>query len=200
MLIFAEGFERRVREHQDQRSQQDQRSRDRPRTSPRNPKRECEAMKTCSKCGQSKPEDDFYVGKAQCKVCRCVASRKYQEANAAKLREQRRERHEAHPEKRREISRKAGLKHHYGITPDQWQQMFDAQNGRCAICGTDAPGKKAFNVDHCHESGWVRGLVCAPCNSGQFSLDTYILYSAVEYMRQPPAFAVIGMVRAAKYA
>lgn len=54
----------------------------------------------------------------------------------------------------------------YGITVEQYQTMFVAQNGKCAICETtqfDGPGKK-LHVDHCHTTGIVRGLVCVRCN------------------------------------
>jgi hypothetical protein len=53
----------------------------------------------------------------------------------------------------------------YGITQDDWDRMYEQQNGRCAICRTDKPGAKGtFHVDHCHTTGDVRGLLCTGCN------------------------------------
>lgn len=61
------------------------------------------------------------------------------------------------------------------------------QGGRCAICGTTDPGKRErFNVDHCHTTGYLRGLLCHGCNTGLGllgdSVDT--LLAAVAYLRR----------------
>lgn len=60
------------------------------------------------------------------------------------------------------------LKKHYGLTVGQYQQMLDRQNGTCAICDGPPKGKGAdrgrYHVDHCHETGKVRGLLCSSCN------------------------------------
>lgn len=51
----------------------------------------------------------------------------------------------------------------YGITIEQYDAMFAAQGGVCAIC--DKPPKnRRLDVDHDHSTGQVRGLLCAPCN------------------------------------
>ena len=55
----------------------------------------------------------------------------------------------------------------YGITPDDYARMFAAQGGRCAICRTDTPGGgRRWAVDHDHQTGKVRGLLCGACNTG----------------------------------
>lgn len=54
----------------------------------------------------------------------------------------------------------------YGITPDQYRALFDEQRGLCAICGIgegDATRQTLF-VDHDHETGAIRGLLCGRCN------------------------------------
>lgn len=58
-------------------------------------------------------------------------------------------------------NREASLKSRYGITLDRYEAMRMAQGGRCAIC--QEPTEKLV-VDHCHESGKVRALLCHPCN------------------------------------
>lgn len=57
------------------------------------------------------------------------------------------------------------LKLTYGIDCEDWARMFNAQNGLCAGCseGLDFTSQGA-NVDHCHTTGKVRGLLCHPCN------------------------------------
>lgn len=58
------------------------------------------------------------------------------------------------------------LKSQYGITPEQFTRMMIQQQGRCAICSTafgEGQGKAPY-VDHCHENGTLRELLCSRCN------------------------------------
>lgn len=55
------------------------------------------------------------------------------------------------------------LRKKYGITADQYDEMLAAQGGGCAIC-TRKPGKGPLHVDHCHDTGAVRGILCHQCN------------------------------------
>ena len=79
-----------------------------------------------------------------------------------------------------EVVRKHNLAR-YGLTAEQWQQMFDDQQGRCAICG-DEPEKLV--VDHCHAEGHVRSLLCGSCNKGlgYFRDDPLRLAAAIRYL------------------
>ncbi len=53
----------------------------------------------------------------------------------------------------------------YGITVDQWDQLFSEQGYVCAACGADKPGTKLnWHTDHNHLTGKVRGIVCHRCN------------------------------------
>lgn len=78
------------------------------------------------------------------------------------------------------------LKRLYGISVDQWQRMFDDQNGKCAICNSE-PSNVGLCVDHCHNTGKVRGLLCTNCNSGIGKLkdDIAILKNAIFYLEKP---------------
>jgi hypothetical protein len=66
--------------------------------------------------------------------------------------------------------------------------MLVAQGGGCAICGstdTKGPGQ-FFAVDHCHETGAVRGLLCLCCNTalGQLGDDVDLLRRAIDYLNR----------------
>ena len=76
----------------------------------------------------------------------------------------------------------------YGISLSTYNRMFIEQGGLCAIC--NLPQKSTRNerlcIDHCHETGAVRGLLCDGCNRGIGLLkdDYRILERAAGYLRQ----------------
>ena len=85
------------------------------------------------------------------------------------------------------VARNRFLTTAYGITADEYDAMMTAQGGRCAICGSTDPGdgrSKNMSVDHDHETGKVRGILCTKCNVGlgQFQDDINLLSSAIEYL------------------
>jgi hypothetical protein len=85
----------------------------------------------------------------------------------------------------KEQVREANLKSTYGITLSDFDSMLDAQKGRCAICLTDTPGGKGrFHIDHDHDSGKVRGLLCTNCNLGIGNMkdSPAILLAAMKYL------------------
>lgn len=59
----------------------------------------------------------------------------------------------------------AFLKSRYRITPAEYEEMFTAQGGKCAIC-EEPPGDTRLAVDHDHQTGANRGLLCTKCNAG----------------------------------
>lgn len=88
--------------------------------------------------------------------------------------------------------RKAHLKHRYGITAEQYDALFAAQGGVCAVCAkppgenSAIPGhwKSKLAVDHCHDTGKVRGLLCNGCNAGVGHLGTEsVALAAARYLR-----------------
>jgi len=57
------------------------------------------------------------------------------------------------------------LKRRYGITANDYKTIFDRQSGNCAICGEhQSEIKKRLHVDHDHNTGAIRGLLCYNCN------------------------------------
>lgn len=88
--------------------------------------------------------------------------------------------------------RNTNLKQNYGISLDEYEVLLAAQQGVCAICGkpeeqihysTGVP--KNLAVDHDHNSGAIRGLLCGHCNNllGAADDDIEVLEAAIEYLR-----------------
>jgi len=75
------------------------------------------------------------------------------------------------------------FKSRYGLAPERVEQMATAG---CAICGTtDWPGRHHRpHVDHCHQTGRVRGILCSECNTGlgKFKDSPDLLRRAIEYL------------------
>jgi hypothetical protein len=70
------------------------------------------------------------------------------------------------PERVKAIQIKSWLKP-YGITQEQYIAIFEAQGRRCKICRTDSPtSKRKWQIDHCHDTGQIRGILCHNCNVG----------------------------------
>jgi hypothetical protein len=77
------------------------------------------------------------------------------------------------------------LKSAYGITQADYDRLLALQHGRCAICRATTPGTRGtWRVDHDHETGQVRGLLCDGCNRGIGSMqdDPGILMAAARYV------------------
>jgi hypothetical protein len=68
-----------------------------------------------------------------------------------------------------EWRRAKALRLNYGLSLEDYDNIFKAQNGECAICksaNSKHPASELLLVDHCHETGKVRGLLCNNCNRG----------------------------------
>jgi hypothetical protein len=82
------------------------------------------------------------------------------------------------------VQRRSELKRLYGITLEEYVEMFDNQNGVCAICKKECKTKNSLSVDHDHTTGKVRGLLCNACNRaiGMLGDNADILRKAAEYL------------------
>lgn len=142
-------------------------------------------MKVCNKCNTEKPYSDFHKRsalkdgcKAWCKEC----DKAYREVNKEKLLQQSRE---SYHRKTDHQKRDGALKKKYGITHQDYLDMLKAQESKCAVC--DLPEKENINgrlcVDHNHETGKVRGLLCNSCNRalGFLQDDAQVLYNLYKY-------------------
>ena len=77
------------------------------------------------------------------------------------------------------------LRTSFGITLEGYNKLFELQGGRCAICGKhQSEVSTTFHVDHDHETGRIRALLCSGCNIGigQFKEDVEIIKKVMEYL------------------
>jgi Recombination endonuclease VII len=85
-----------------------------------------------------------------------------------------------------EILKNIDLKKRYKIGLKEYNELLVKQENKCAICGTLKAGnrQKYFCVDHNHETGEIRGLLCSTCNRaiGLFKDDKKILEKAIIYL------------------
>lgn len=108
-------------------------------------------------------------------------------------------------ERKKAISAKSHAAHTkktYGITAEEYWAIYEAQGGKCAMCGRATGKTKRLSVDHDHKccSGpiscgkCVRGLLCGICNVylGRVGDDPNVFVRSAQYVRYPPAQAVIN--------
>jgi Recombination endonuclease VII len=88
--------------------------------------------------------------------------------------------------------RAQNLKRRYNLSPQAYQAILEAQDGRCGICR----GIRRYNlhVDHDHLTGRVRGLLCKTCNRRLLpaTRDGLLLEAAAAYLASPPAARVLA--------
>ena len=141
-------------------------------------------VKTCSRCKQEKPLSSYStngksaatglpVRRPSCYECAREVNKKWRDENPVRVRD-------------------LTLNKLYGITVEQYGIMLVAQGSVCAICRQPEPAidhrtgdVRRLSVDHCHDTGAVRGLLCTLCNQGigQFKNDPELLRSAIRYLQ-----------------
>lgn len=148
-------------------------------------------MQICRACGVEKPDEAFRVRKesgkrrTECDECfKRLMRERYQadpEPRKAKIREYQ----AANPEKVRAWSRRNRPQQRrrqvYGMDRAAWDALVIAHGGCCAICGDQLVKP---HIDHCHQTGAIRGLLCSACNTGIGLLrdDPALLHSAIAYL------------------
>lgn len=148
-----------------------------------------EGMKWCRSCQQLLPKESFGRNRAsydrlqsRCKPCSVASVTASRRKNPQAHRDSSKRWSELNPQKNLD----ARMKLEYGLPPGSYNAMFAAQNGRCAICGTNKPGggAKRLAVDHCHATARIRGLLCSSCNHGlgRFKDNSAALRAAADYV------------------
>lgn len=105
---------------------------------------------------------------------------RWQRQNAVRARDMVRNWQRAHPEETRGHKRKTK----YGIIDNQYEDMLEAQGYKCAICHDDLLAVASRHIDHCHNTGEVRGILCRRCNLGlgHFRDSIELLAAAAIYL------------------
>lgn len=123
-----------------------------------------------------------------CGECRKCKNREYQKAWARRNKD--RIKTYNNRESRRRANRKTTTSR-YGLTVEQYEEMYGVQGGVCAICKQPETTKgnhgevKMLSIDHHHGTGKVRGLLCNNCNRaiGLLKDDVEVMLNAIEYVR-----------------
>lgn len=120
-------------------------------------------MKDCTKCGESKPLQEYRQNSRSqdgreniCKRCRGRTDRRQK------------------------------LKKRYGITLEHYKTIAHSQRNLCAICHRPPPLGERLEVDHDHDTGSIRGLLCGKCNRAIGLLEEHpaILTLAIDYLNR----------------
>lgn len=132
-----------------------------------------EGQAYCSKCDSYKPHADFSANKlkheGRCIHCKACVHKNYQKHRADRVLKDKTK--------------------NYGISAKDYVELLEKQGHVCAICGEPETrihrgSLASFSVDHDHETGKVRGLLCGTCNHGlgYFRDDVELMKNAIEYL------------------
>lgn len=145
------------------------------------------SMKVCRTCTEEKPLEEFGVLRSmpdgrrrECKPCRRSKAPAERATRAA------------WDQRNKDKVRAHQLWTKFRITVEQYDALWEEQQGLCAICGEPERerrnGKlKMLAVDHCHRTDQIRGLLCCGCNQGlgRFQDSERLLRSALAYINRP---------------
>ncbi|AQT28460.1 endonuclease VII [Mycobacterium phage Pistachio] len=104
--------------------------------------------------------------------------------------------HRAKKAQRKTVTQEQRWMDVYGITADEYWAIYEFQGGKCYGCRRANGKRKRLSVDHDHETGIVRGLLCTACNRnvlGHLRDDPEAFQRFIDYLDNPPAVQVIGV-------
>ena len=125
-------------------------------------------MKICPRCNERERPSN----RAYCKECKAEVEKN---------------RYDSTRRLTPDAERATKLRNMYGLSVVAFDELLADQGGGCAICETTEPGGKNWHVDHDHETGKVRGILCVRCNAGIGMLDDSPerLEVALDYLTRP---------------
>jgi NMD protein affecting ribosome stability and mRNA decay len=147
-----------------------------------------EEMKYCRKCDTVKPRSEFYIRETvsdglytYCKKCKSKDNSKY--SSSPRRKEWFSKWYVANRSTIKKNLKKNAIKRKYGLDIDEYNQLLESQNHKCAICGEEMHGREV-TVDHCHQTMRIRGILCGKCNKGlgHFRDRIDVLTKAISYL------------------
>lgn len=115
-------------------------------------------MNLCRICSQLKSENYFYKGRKLCKDCHNSATNKWRKENPEKAKIIRAKWYH----KNKVYHKEYHLKNEYNVSLELYNKLVKNQDFKCLICKHES----VLEVDHCHKTGKIRGLLCHQCNVG----------------------------------
>ena len=146
-----------------------------------------DGQKQCSKCAHYLDWDCFARRKldgkvylrSSCKACNKITTDKWIENNKEYYQKLKKESQKLLHHNHKKYERR-------GITKEQYDIVFEAQEGLCAICKQPPKNTHALAMDHNHKTNEFRGLLCKECNRalGLFCDNIDVLTNAVIYLKE----------------
>lgn len=130
--------------------------------------------KTCPKCGENKERSEYWKDSsrpdgitAYCKPCKTSVTSEWINKNEDRV---------------KAVAQKANRRRRYNLTEEEYKNILNIQNYRCAICKIEID--HSAHIDHDHSSGRVRGILCHNCNKGlgMFRDSIEFLQNAIHYL------------------
>jgi hypothetical protein len=170
-------------------------------------------VKICKTCGVAKSLDDFYSNptgrdgtRPECRACTKAWRKGWYTENREREIQRVLAWQREHPDllaarmeafraagKKKVSDRKSHLKRKYGLTLDEFDRLLEAQGGVCVICGREG----VDHVDHDHNTGRVRGILCFQCNVaiGLLEDDVDRIAAAIAYLDRDDELAAVARER-----
>ena len=138
-------------------------------------------FKACSHCNKTLPIEKFYKlsrggVRAECISCYSLRSKNYYTKNKKELILKTK----TYALENKEKIKSAKMRRKFGIAIEEKILLFAKQGNKCAICGcTENNVGRDWDIDHCHKTGKIRGILCSNCNRG-----LGLFQDSSEYLKQ----------------
>ena len=151
-------------------------------------------MKTCKGCNETKDLKEFYVAKKNkngsvlyknfCKVCQVEKDKARYHSLPKEVKQKRSK--ENREKLGFEYFKNYKLQREYGISLSEYNILLDNQDNKCYICNNKFNDTSDTRVDHNHETGQVRKILCHNCNVliGHSKENVQILHNAIKYIEE----------------
>jgi hypothetical protein len=134
-------------------------------------------VKHCTGCCQLLSESEFYRSESRCKACKARYHKEWRDKNRehvrqkhgeyrSRNREKLRIKNREHKRRNKQVMQDRNRYWKYGITRQEFDALVAAAGYRCESCGGQPRPPHGWCIDHCHDTGEVRGVLCNRCNTG----------------------------------